>query len=1133
MKKHVSSFIGISRTVCLWLAVQLLLSTTIVEARAESQQSLSEIKLSLTLGKTNVKNVLSEIEKRTEFTFSYSSGYVDLNQQVFVKAENKSLKDILYSVASQTNLNFKRINRSIVVVKRPEKNQTINKISEISVSGRVTDVDNLPIPGVNVLVKDTNLGTITDIDGNYKLVVAETDTLAFSFIGYETEMIPVRGRSVIDVTLMPSLTSLNNVVVIGYGTAEKKDLTGAVAEVDAIKQINERPIYNAQQIMQGTVAGVTVLNNGGDPTAAPLVRVRGIGTLSNEEPLYVVDGLPGATLPNPADIESLTVLKDASAAAIYGARAAAGVVIVTTKKGSSRKPSINLNAYAGVQNAWNTLDALNAQEYADVMNLAFDNGGYAADYAGREYIQAETNAYGLETRTDWMDEIFRTGIIQNYDLSVNGGSEHSRFYGSLGYKKTEGTLKNTWAERYSLRLNSDFDLNDKLKVGENFALAFNNGNYGVNTTSGYTGAVITALYYPPSATIWENEEDGLYGGVAPRGSSYIGSYGDLINPVAYLDRLNHKRPTTNITGNVYLEYSLIDGLNYRLNAGLNRSNTSAKSFTSRITEPGKIFDYNELSQENIISNAYVIENTLSYSKVLADRHSFNLLLGYMAQKNSYEYFRMDARGFQSEEPDQQYFPNANGPFGTPAGGKSENSLISTLARLNYDFDDKYLFTATVRRDGSSKLSEDNRWGVFPSASLAWRLTSEGFMDGASWLDDLKIRASWGKIGNQGALGNYPTAITLSRTQALLGDPASYTDYYGYAIDGIANPDIKWETTTQTDIGINASLLKNKVYVNADYFIKKTDDMLLQVPLVGTAGVSNSPWENAGSVENKGLEFQLGYNNNIGDLHLDVSANITTIQNEVTSLGENYTNIQHGNNVRGILQPLRSEVGHAIYSYYVYETDGLFQSDQEVESYTGPDGEPIQALAQAGDLKFVDQNGDGKLNEEDKVFKGDNFPDLTYGMSLNLNYKNFDLSMLLQGVQGVKVFNGLKFSTLKPTQGYNMMSDIKDAWSPDNTGSDIPRVSVKDENNNFGTTSDWYLEDASYMRVKNLTLGYTLPSALRERIRTSSFRLYFTATNLLTFTKHSGMDPEVIADHGIDQGYYPQSRSFIVGLNIGL
>nr|WKN35633.1 TonB-dependent receptor [Tunicatimonas sp. TK19036] len=1120
------------RIFMLFVVVQIMLGTLGSRVMAEPSQRLSEVKLTLSFDQVSVKEVLQEIEQHTDFYFSYGNAQVNLQQKVTIENKKQSLKDILYSVASQTNLNFKRINQSIVVMLRPAKTKNVPQITEVTVSGVVTDQENMPLPGVNVLLKDTNEGTITDLDGNFRITVDETATLVFSFIGYETKEVPVRGQSQLNVVLEPSLTSLDNVVVIGYGTARKKDVTGAIAEVQTVKQLKDRPIFNAQEVMQGTVPGVTVLSNGGDPTATPMVRVRGIGTLSNEEPLYVVDGVPGAPIPNPADIESMNVLKDASASAIYGARAAAGVVIITTKKGMSGKPQINFNTYAGVQNVTRQLDALNAQEYADVMNLAFDNAGYAADYEGRAYINPDTNPYGLVTRTNWMDEIFRSGAIQNYDLSVKGGSENSRFYTSLGYRKTEGTLRNTYADRYALRLNSDFDLGERFHVGENFTVLYNNGNYGVNTTSGYTGALITAIYYPPSATVWEDESAGLYGGVAPRGSDYIGSYGDLINPVAYLDRLNSKRPSTTLSGNAYAEYSILDGLTYRFNLGLTRTNTTVKSFTSRITEPGKIFDYNELYQEDNLSFSWVAENTLNYQKVFAERHSLNLLVGYMAQKSEYSYFNMSAQGFPSEAPSQQFFPNANGPFGTPSGGSTQNSLISTLARLNYEYDGKYLLTATLRRDGSSKLGSGNKWGSFPSASVAWRLSEESFMQNTNWLDDLKLRASWGKIGNLGALGDFPTTVLLSRTQALLGDPASNTDYYGYAINGIANPNIQWETTTQTDIGVNATAFDNTVYFNADYFFKKTDDMLVQVPLSGTAGVSNAPWENAGSVENKGWEFQLGYANTIGELNFDISGNLTTIENTVTSLGDNYDNIQHGNSVRGILQPLRTEVGHAIYSFYVYENDGIFQNEEAVSSYTGPDGELIQPNARPGDLKFVDQNGDGMLNEQDKVFKGDNFPDFSYGVNLNMNYRGFDLNLLLQGVSGITVFNGLKFSTLMPTQGYNMLSEIKDAWSPTNTGSDIPQVSVKDENNNFGTVSDWYLEDASYMRVKNITLGYTLPAALVDRISLSQVRFYVTGTNLLTFSQYSGFDPEVIADHGIDMGYYPQARSFIFGLNVG-
>ncbi|UII26752.1 TonB-dependent receptor [Fulvivirga maritima] len=1113
-----------------WAMVLFAWLTLLPPAIANSQQSLSDVKLTLSLKEVPVKKVLDKIENETDFNFSFGNRRVNLDQKVTIQSNNKSLKEILYSIALQTDLNFKRISQNIVVMLRTGKMEIIAEVAEVTVSGIVKDMNGDPLPGVNVVIKGTSKGSITDINGAFTLTVPDDATLIFSYIGFNTEEISVNGRTNIDVALTPSLTSLENIVVIGYGTAKKKDVTGAISEVQNVEQLNTRPIFNAQDVMQGKVAGVTVLQNGGDPTAQPMVRVRGIGTLSNEEPLYVVDGVPGAPVPNPADIETMNVLKDASASSIYGVRAAAGVVIITTKKGQSGKTQVNFNTYYGVQNVSKKLDALNAQEYADVMNLAFNNAGYAADYPGREYIQPQTNAYGLVTRTNWMDEIFRTATIQNYDVSINGGSEKSRFYTSLGYKKSEGTLRNTYADRYTLRLNSDFDLGEHFKVGENFTVLFNNGNYGVNTTSGYTGALITAIYYPPSAVIWENEAEGLYGGVAPRGSDYIGSYGDLINPVAYLNRLNDKRPSTTLSGNVFAEYNIIEGLTYKFNLGINRTNTTIKSFTSKITEPGKIFDYNELYQEDNLRFSWVAENTLNYKKMVGD-HSFDILLGYMSQKYEYSYFNMSAQGFPSEDPSQQYFPNANGPFAAPGGGSTENALVSALARLNYDYKDKYLLTATIRRDGSSKLSKDNRWGSFPSASVAWRLSNEDFMQDVSWLNDLKLRASWGKIGNLGALGDFPTTVSLSRTEGLLGNPASYTNYYGYAIDGIANSDIKWETTTQTDIGLNATALDSKIYLNADYFFKETSDMLVQVPLVGTAGVSNAPWENAGTVQNKGWEFLLGYTNQIGDLTFDISANLTTIKNEVTSLGSNYDNIQHSENVRGILQPLRTEVGHAIYSYYVYENDGIFQNDEEINNYIGPNGKKVQPYAQPGDLKFVDQNGDGKLNEEDKVFKGDNFPDFTYGINLSLNYKAFDLTMLLQGVSGIKVFNGLKFSTLKPTQGYNMLADVKDAWSPENTGSDIPRVSVDDQNNNFGTVSDWYLEDASYMRVKNVTLGYTLPTSFANRLKLSQLRIYATATNLLTFTDYSGFDPEVISNHGIDMGYYPQARSFIFGLNL--
>ncbi|MBX2841102.1 MAG: TonB-dependent receptor [Flammeovirgaceae bacterium] len=1127
-----------SRNLIFGLVLQSLLFSFVFASDNLKAQKLKEVVLNINAGDISLKESFGIIENQTDFKFSYSHGSIPLKTKINIDSKNENLEQILLKIARDAKVEFKRINEQIVVRRHKRKflnkEELISSFQEIIISGKIIDSSNGEvIPGASILVKGESTGTISDMNGDFKLAVTENAVILVTFIGYKSQEIAIGEQTTFSIELTPDLKELQEVLIVGYGKSTKKEVTGAVEDVKSVKEISNRPINNVGQVLQGNVAGVTVINDGGDPTANPLIWIRGVGTLSSEGPLYVVDGVIGGAVPNPDNIASMTVLKDASSAAIYGVRAASGVILIETKKGQEGKMNVSFNSYMGFQKVGNTLEPLNAQEYADIMNTAFDNAGLADDNPSREYIDPNKNAYGLVTRTNWMDEIFQKGKMQNYDLALSGGNKKSTFYTALGYRKIEGTLLNTESERISLRLNSTYNLRENLQVGENFSLAFTNGNYGVNTTSGYTGAIITALYYPPSALVWEDEAAGLYGGVTPRDNlTYAGSYGDLINPVAYLHRLDNRKPSTTLSGNFFIDYEIIEGLHYKLNAGLTRINSTSKNFTSKILEPGKIFNFNELYQSNNISNSLLLENTLSYQKFIGNDHLFNVLAGYTVQKNESEFFSMSARGFESEDESLRYFPNATGPFNTPNGGKGENRLVSVLARLNYSYKDKYLVSAIVRRDGTSKLNQDNRYGTFPSVSAGWRISKEAFMEDISFINDLKIRGSWGKIGNLGPLGNYATSISLSRTRALLGDPASIDNYFGYAINGLVNPDLQWETTVQTDFGIDAQLFGNKVAVTADYFIKETEDMILAIPLTGTAGVSNSPYENVGKVENKGWELTLAYRELSKPFKYEFSGNLSSLKNKVITLGENYEGgIPHGNNVRGILRPLRSEVGQPLYSFYLYENAGIFQSETEVAAHKSNDGKLIQPLAQPGDLKFVDQNGDGVLDEKDKVFKGNAFPNLSYGFNAMLGYKNFDFTVFFQGVDNIKVFNGLKFSTLKPTQGYNMLADVKNAWSSENTGSDIPILSVKDDNNNFGTESDWYLEDASYLRLKNLTIGYSLPSALTNKINAEKLRFYFTGTNLLTFTNYSGMDPEVIADRGIDMGRYPQAKSYILGLNL--
>ncbi|MEN7546328.1 TonB-dependent receptor [Rapidithrix thailandica] len=1135
-KKFIELLILMSRSVAFGMILQSMLVTLVFSAELANAQKLKNVVLSIEAGKVSLAQSFKIIENSTAFNFSYNNENIPLRKKVNIDTKSDNLENILRQLSREAGVKFLRVDNQIVVQKQETADfdiisDKVAPVQEQVISGTITDAQNgEPIPGVSILIKGTSKGTVSDIEGRFQLSAPDNAVLVVSYVGYVAREVAVNKQSVLNITLETDMMQLEEIVVVGYGSVQKKDLTGAIETVNAESMVEERPIYNVGQIFQGTTPGVIVVNDGGDPTSTPQVRIRGIGTMANEAPLYVVDGVPGAPLPNPGDIKSMTVLKDAASAAIYGVQAASGVIMVETKKGTSGKAQVSLNAYRGFQQVWKKLTPLNAREYAEVMNLAFDNAGYADDYNGRDYIDESKNPYGFETRTQWMDEIFRKGEMQNYDLSVSGGSEKGNFLASLGYRKIEGTLLNTYSENYNFRLNSSYHLRDNITIGENLSISHSDGNFGVNTNSGYTGAIITAIYYPPSAVIWDDKENNLYSGVTPRDNiTYAGSYGDLINPVAYLNRLDNHRPTTTINANAFVDIELLPGLIYKLNTGLTRINYTEKRFTSKITEPGKIFDYNELYQYSSVQTKWVVENTLSYDKQVGD-HYFKVLAGFTAQENNREYFSMSAQGFEDEDIARRFFPNATGPFAQPDGNRYKDRLVSAIGRVNYSFKDKYLFTGSLRYDASARLHADNRGNVFPAISGAWKVSNEPFLQGISVINNLKLRASWGEIGNLGTLGIYDMFSVLSRTRAILGDPASYDNYLGYAENRLINQDVTWETSRQTDIGLDLALFDESVSLTFDYFIKDTKGLVMAPPVVGTAGVDGAPYFNVGDTRNKGFELSLGYQQMKQDFKYSISGNISTVKNEMTRL-ERVPGIAHSQNVRGILSPLRSEVGQPLYSFYVYETAGIFQTDEEVQAHKGPDGNLIQQYAQPGDLKFVDQNKDGKLDENDKVFKGDAFPDFTYGLNARFEYKGFDLSIFFQGASDVTVFNGMKFSTLKPTQGYNMLADIKNAWSSENPGSDIPRVSVKDENNNFGTVSDWYLEDASYMRLKNLTLGYSLPSSVIDKIGVNQLRLYFTATNLFTLTDYSGMDPEVIVNQGIDQGRYPQARSYILGVNL--
>lgn len=996
------------------------------------------------------------------------------------------------------------------------------------VQGIVTDENGKPLQGVSVQVKGTNKGVITSTAGRFSLNVPEDAILTFSSVGYETKEVSVGGSATITIKLKVATSDLSEVVVVGYGTQKKQDVTGAISEVD-LSNLKSRSYKDIQQALQGSTPGVIVQDEGGDPTSTPRVNIRGLGGINSESPLYIVDGAiyNGGSL-NPNDIATISVLKDASAA-IYGARASGGVIIVTTKKGKAGKLSLDVDGKVGFQSAWKVPQALNAAEYAQVSNTAADNAGQPR----KPVFDPSVYPDGQVTRTNWMDAIFRTGKIQDYNVGLRGGGNESTFYTSFNYRKNDGILLNTYSERYNFRINSEHKVTNWLTLGEHISLTYNDGQYGTNTTSGYQGAIISAIFYPPNVSVYK--PDGSFNGLP---DEYAGSYGDIINPVAYLKRLDSHNPQTGVFVNPYASVRLFKGLNFKSNLAITRNINTSKEFDTRVLETGKKFFNNTLRMGNGTVQDLLAEQTLDYKRSFNNGdHDLNVLLGYTFQKSTYEQFNVYAQDFDREDPQFRYFVNAQQVY-PPSGGKTESSLISYFGRINYAYKGKYLFTGILRRDGTSKLPDNNRWEYYPSLSAGWRISEEKFLEGVEWLNNLKIRGSWGKLGNLASLPDNAFNIPFERLNpSILGFPAG--EVYGLAQNSISNPNLLWAISKQTDIGVDAELFNSRISLTADYFKRITERMIEQIPVPSTAGVANGPFVNLpGTAQDIGWELGIGYHSNSAKkITYDINLTATGVKNKVISLDNSIfpNGIGGYYDVRATLDPIRTIAGQPLYSYYLIKSAGTFKSQQEVDSYLNKDGEAIQPFAKPGDLKFIDNSGDGKISPDDRVFVGSAFPDFSYGLNGNISYHGFELNIFFQGVAGNKLFNAIKFTGLNASQqGYNMLKEILHAWSPDNVNSNIPRVSASDPNNNFGTASTWYLENGSYVRLKNVTLGYALPDAITQKLNINSLRLYITGQNVFTWTKYSGFDPEVGMDqYGVDLGRYPVARAFMFGINLTL
>ncbi|WP_117881659.1 SusC/RagA family TonB-linked outer membrane protein [Aureibaculum luteum] len=978
-----------------------------------------------------------------------------------------------------------------------------------TVSGTVIDSDGMTLPGVTILVVGTSNGVTTDFDGKYQIEdVSATDQLSFSFIGMSTQTITVGEQATINVTLLVSAEALDEVVVVGYGTQSRAEVTGAISSIDS-DELAALPVATAEQALQGRASGVTVINSG-SPGTAPIVRIRGLGTVGNNNPLYVIDGVITGSLAGIStnDIESVNVLKDASTTAIYGSQGSNGVVMVTTKKGKSGKAKISFNTYAGFQDITQRYDVLNTQQYLQ----------YASDAYG--FTPSSPNS-SSNAETNWQDEIFQSGLIQNYDLSASGGNENSNYRFSAGILDQEGAVVGTGFKRYSFRANSGFT-SGKFKFGETMAISFNNQNPELQ--SGGRSIIEHAIKMAPYLSVYNADN---LGGFQGPDNTLDGQ--DSENPVRIMTLGNNLNKTTAITGSLFAEFEIIEGLKFKSQVGLDYYTYSNNRFVPSYNDDSVAGAFTgsqlfaSITKNTGVGQTITFTNSLNYEKTIADVHNFDVLLVAEKYENNTSYINAASQNLISDEVDQV------SDQGSALKSESfETNRIGYLGRVNYNYDGKYIFAASIRRDASSRFGENNRWGTFPSLALGWNIAKESFM-GDSKFSNLKIRGSWGLVGNDN-ISNYLYSPTLTSDFTY---PIGGVAAVGTTAAGLANPDLKWEETTMVNIGLDFGLFNEKVTGSIEYYKNTSDDLLMSRTTPVSLGFhAGSITENVGSVETNGFELNLGYNHYGDDFSWSANLNLGTSKNEVKSLGQ-LTEITgalfEGSDIS------RISVGESLFYFYGLETDGIYQTQAEVDAVFTAN--PGQTTVQPGDIRFVDHSGDGDITSDDRVVIGNPYPDVTYGLNLSGDYKNWDLNLFIAGVAGNDVYNTNIYDLEGMPRLFNAGTAVLDRWTPTNASNSVPRAGGAPQN---VAISDRFVEDGSYTRLKNISLGYTLPENVFGEKLFSSFRIYVSGQNLITLSDYSGLDPEIgnstvltnsAFETGIDRGNYPQPKTFLLGLQV--
>lgn len=1136
------------------LVVSLMLTMNI-SALAVNMLSLSE-RVTLQVDNVTLKDAFKEIEKQSDFTFLYNDASIDVNQVITVSKHELSIKDLLDEILNDKGINYTIVDNQIVLTKTSSL-----QAEKKTVTGAITDSDDgSGLPGVTVVEKGTTNGTITDLDGNFTLNVAENATLIISYVGYVTEEVSVSGLTTLNLGLIPDVISLEDVVVIGYGTVKKSDLTGAVASISA-EDMQQSAVAGLDQALQGRTAGVNITSNSGTPGASPLVRIRGMGTVTNSNPLFVVDGMPidpsSVSSLNPGDVESTEILKDASAAAIYGSRGANGVVIITTKKGKEGRTNVSYDMYSGVQSVVKKYDLTSAEEYITLRNKA----GYPWEDSS------------LVANTDWQDEIFRKAGINSHQLSFTGGTDKIRYAMTGSYFDQKGIVgqeymgvddvtaadaKGSDYKRYTFRMNSSADIKPWLTVGENISYSYSAQNK-IPEQNEWTSVVITALTVDPAMPVYL--PDSVRTTIPDPNSQFSGAVRNNVNnPVGTIMRNHNITKVNNLLGNVFVDLKPVSWLSLRTTLGAGVIRTNNEQFFPEFYETvANVRSTNNLFRADFHDQHLLWENIATFHKTLGEKHELQAMAGYTREQWSYRYFAFNVQDVP-ENPNLWYAANSSaspednefldignivGSVRINPGYPIDHSMISYLGRVIYSFNGMVDLTASIRRDGSSRFTGEDKWGYFPSFAAGLKISEFNFMKNQEVVNFLKIRFGYGESGNQEITDYGAFTSVVGNLNYTTGVAGSQHSNPGGAPTSIGNRNKTWESTNMTNIGLDVNLLDNIIMINLDAYSRLTTGMLVARPVPLVTGVQDAPVVNIGGVLNQGIELNVIHKYQLGDLSWNVGANVALLRNQVADLPQDIT----AGSYRAAGTVNLTTEGEPIGAFYGYRTDGYWQYQADIDQanenarqITGNDNAYYDLKGTSpGDIKFADLNGDGRITSEDQEFIGNPHPDVTFGLNISLEYKIFDLQIFGQGVYGNDIFFGPIYYLESSNPYWNMMTTMNDPWEQVGDNSTVPRLDVNNANNNL-RFSDRYIFDGSYFRIKNVQLGVNLPKSIAEKLTLEKARIYLAGQNLLTFSKYPGFDPEVgqgvdgsnspgQLDIGIDRGMYPVARSYMVGLNV--